>query len=371
MSKIFNKGDLVFLYVKFVDNNGDIISDIKNPRVRVLHEKNEQIYEDLSWAEMQQLTSTEYYYNYTIPYDADCGLYDIVYCGDVNDKMASVVESFHVINKSEIYTDSIKLYGYITESLNNLPLSNVSVEIISNDEIYITQSYTKENGYWESYIYPGEYSCMFKKDGFDTIQTSIQIGSENNEIQFNNISLESKELKLCGNGAYKVSDSYVLKNGIPLDGLIVSAFNVLNPKEIVAKSITNNKGVWSIFLDPGFYFLKVTGISMDQDFDKTFRLKIEDDGKYNLDDMNDNKATVMENYISSGDGEVRYSDVVTDRYGNPITDVQVSAYKSGKIVAQSYTNSNGMYELFLNKGDYMIDVYHPSFKEICEFKVTI
>lgn len=371
MSKLYNKGDIVFLYVKFVDNNGDPIENVENARVRILHEKNEQIYEDLSWTPMEQLTTTEYYYNYTIPYDSDCGLYDVVYCGDIDKKVASVVESFHVINRSEIYTDSIKLYGYITDSINNLPLSSVSVEIISNDGIYITQSYTKENGYWESFVYPGEYGCTFKKDGFNTIQTSIQVGDENNEIQFNNISLESIEAKLCGSGAYKVNDSYVLKNGIPLDGLIVEAFSVLNPKEVVAKSITNNKGVWTIFLDPGFYFLKVTGKSMDQDFDKTFRLKVDDDGKYNLDDMNDNKAVIMDNYISAGEGTEMYTDSVTDRYGNPITDVQVSAYKSGKLIAQTYTNSKGVYELFLDKGDYMIDIYHPSFKEICEFKITI
>lgn len=371
MSKLFNKNDIVFLYVTFVDKNGNPILNINDPRVRILHEKNEQIYEDLPWTQMQQLSSTEYYYNYTIPYNADCGLYDVVYCGDVDDKMASMVESFHVINKSEIYTDSIKLYGYITDSLNNLPLSSVSVEIISMDGIYVTQSYTKDNGYWEAYMYPGEYSCTFKKDGFNTIQTNIQIGDENNEIQFNNISLESKELKLCGNGIYKVTDSYLLKNGIPLDGLIVEAFDILNPKEVVAKSVTNNRGVWTIYLDPGFYFLKVTGKSMDQDFDKTFRLKIEDDGKYNLDDMNDNKATIMDNYISSGNGSETYSDIITDKFGNPITDVQVTAYQSGEIIAQTYTTSTGRYELFLDKGEYIIDIYHPSFKEICEFKITI
>lgn len=371
MSKLFNKGDIVFLYVKFIDNNGNFIEDVENARVRILHEKNEQIYEDLQWTQMEQLSNTEYYYNYMIPYDADCGLYDVVYCGDINDKMASMVESFHIINKSETYTDSIKLYGYITDSINNLPLSSVSVEIISNDNIYITQSYTKENGYWESFIYPGEYCCTFKKDGFSTIQTNIQVGDENNEIQFNNISLESVESKLCGNGAYKITDSYVLKNGIPLDGLVVEAFSILNPKEVIAKSITNNKGVWTVFLDPGFYFVKVIGKSMNQDFDKTFRLKVDDDGKYNIDDMNDNKATIMDNYISQGSGEHSYTDVITDKYGNPIADVQVSAYKSKKLIAQTYTNSKGIYELFLDSGNYMIDVYHPSFKEVCEFKITI
>lgn len=371
MSKIYHKGDIVFLYVRFLKENGDYATCVKNAKVRILHEHNENIYEDLEWTEMNQLSSTEYFYNYNIPYDSDCGMFDIIYYGEIDDKPATMIESFHVINKSEQYTNAIKLYGYINDDINNMPLSGVSIEIQDVEQIYLTQSFTKENGYWESFIYPGEYICSFKKQGFNEQIINIQVGDENNEIQFNNISLESTRIKTCGNGAYEITDSYVLKNGIPLDGLVVKAFDVTNPQEVVATDITDNKGVWKIFLDSGFYFLKVNGISMNNEFDKTFRLNVADDGKYTLDDMNDNKAVIRDECISSGNGPNIYSDIINDRYGNPIVDVQVNAYQNGKIVAQCYTNIMGKYELHLESGEYMIDIYHPSFKEIAEFKINI
>ena len=282
-----------------------------------------------------------------------------------------MIESFHVINKSEQYQNAIKLYGYVNDDINNIALGNVSIEISDYDQIYFTQSFTKENGYWEAFIYPGEYILKFKKQGFLEAIVNVQIGDENNEIHFNNITLESERIKTCGNGTYEITDSYVLKNGIPLDGLTVKAFDIMNPTEIVAMDITDNKGCWKIFLDPGFYFLKVIGNSMGNEFDKTFRLNVSDDGKYSLDDMNDNKASVKEDYISQGNGSICYSDIINDKYGNPIVDVQVNAYKDNKIIAQCYTNIMGKYELYLDPGEYIIDIYHPSFKEIAEFKINI
>lgn len=369
MAKIYNKGEALFLYIKFDDVKKDSI--IKDVKVRILHEKDENIYEDLEWTEMLALSKNEYYFNYIIPFDADCGLYDIIYNGDVDGKPASMIETFHVINKSEIYDDAIKIYGYIDDSMNNLPLSDVSIEITSNDDIYNTRSYSKENGYWETYLYPGEYTCYFKKQGFQELCINIQIGNENNEMQFNNITLESTQLKTCGDGAYKISDSYSLKNGIPLDGLEVKVFNIFNPTEQVAKDITNSKGVWTVFLDPGNYFLKVSGVSMNNEFDKTFRLNVKDDGKYVIEDMTENKAAIRSEYISNGEGSIKYTDRILDKYENPIVDVQVTAYQNDKIIAQSYSDITGKYELFLDAGEYMIDIYHPSFKEIAEFKITL
>lgn len=371
MSKIYNKGDKIFLYIRFVDKTGNYVSNVQNAKVRILHQQNENIYEDLEWTPMNQLSPTEYFYNYDIPYDSDCGLYDIIYHGEIDGKDAVMIESFHVINKSEQYQNAIKLYGYVNDDINNIPLGNVSIEIIDYEGIYYTQSFTKENGYWEAYIYPGEYEVKFKKQGFIETVVNVQIGDENNEIHFNNITLESERVKMCGNGAYEITDSYVLKNGIPLDGLIVSAYDITNPMQIVASDITDNKGCWKIFLDSGFYFLKVIGNSMGNDFDKTFRLNVADDGKYTLDDMNDNKATIREDFIGQGNGTICYSDVINDRHGNPIVDVQVNAYIGSKLIAQCYTDIMGKYELHLDPGEYTIEIYHPSFKDIADFKINI
>lgn len=371
MSKIYNKGDKVFLYIRFVDEDNNIVANVNDVKVRILHEKNQNIYEDLEWTEMNKLSDTEYFFNYDIPYDCDCGMYDVIYSGKIDNKDAIMIETFHVINKSEQYNNAIKIYGYVNDSINNLPLSSVSIEISDYDQIYFTQSFTKENGYWEAYIYPGEYIVRFNKNGFFENAINIQIGNENNEVHFNNIIMESQRIKTCGNGAYEVTDSYILKNGIPLDGLNVKAYDIINPTHIIASDITDNKGRWKIYLDPGFYFLKVTGMSMGNDFDKTFRLNVSDDGKYMLDDMNDNKARIREEIVSQGHGEISYSDIITDKYGNPIIDVQVNIYKNNVIIAQCYTDILGKYEVFLDHGEYEVDIYHPSFNEMPRFKINI
>lgn len=371
MSKLYYKGETIFLYVKFYNKDNTIAKEIIDPKVRILHEKDGNIYEDLPWSKLTNLIENEYYFNYTIPFEMDCGQYDVIYYGNINGEVASVIESFHVINKSNIYTDAIKLFGYVNNDINQAPLANVNIEIVSNDNSYLTQTYTKENGYWESFIYPGEYICAFKKEGFKDISTNIQLGNDNLEIQFNNISMESINVRTCGNGICKVSESLILKNGIPLDGLKVEAFNIFNPNILCASNVTNNKGLWELFLDPGFYLLKITGLSMNQDFNKSFRLRINDDCKYTIEDIENNVATVQQNALSNGNGSRVYRDVILDKYNNPIIDVQITAYKNGNAIAQCYTDSAGKYELFLDAGEYMIDVYHPSFKDSPEFSITV
>lgn len=371
MSKLYFKGDIIFLYVRFFDKIGNAATTVIDPKVRILHSKNGDIYEDLPWSELTQLVNNEYYFNFHIPFDLDCGMFDVIYCGEVNGYTASVMETFHVIGKSENYMNAIKLYGYVDNILNQTPLSNVDVQIISNNNVYSTQSYTKENGYWESFLYPGEYVCSFKKNGFKDIDTNIQLGNEENEMQFNNISMESISAKISGNGICKISDSYVLKNGIPLNGLNVNTFNITNPTVICASDITNNEGVWTIYLDPGYYFVKVIGNSMNMDFDKTFRLKINDDLTNDIEDMDSNKANAQEDILSAGNGSQVYKDKITDGFGNPIIDVQINVLQNNIMIAQTYSDAAGNYELFLNPGKYNIDIYHPSFKDIPQFIITI
>jgi hypothetical protein len=372
MSRLYYKGDIVFLYIKFYDKNGNIAEKVDNPKVRILHSKKGQIYEDLPWTKMNKLMAeNEFFVNYSVPFDSECGMFDVVYYGEIDGKVAMIVENFHVIEKSQIFSNAIKLYGYVDDISTQIPLVSTSVEIISMDGLYYTQSYTHENGYWEAYLYPGDYMCSFTKEGYNDQMTNIQLGNDTNEVQFNNISLESKIAKTNGNGICKVSDSCILKNGIPLDGLKIDAYNVIDPTTLVATSITDSRGVWEINLDPGYYFLKMSGTSMDMEFDKTFRLKVNDDLTYDIEDMDNNKAMAQDEILGPGEGSQTYKDFISDKNGNPIIDVQVNAYKNGKLIAQTYTDAAGEYELFLDKGDYTIDIYHPSFKEVPEFKITL
>ena len=370
MSKLYLKGETIFLYVKFLDNNNTSIN-IENPRVRILHTKNDNIYEDLPWSKLLPFSESEYYFNYIIPYDSDCGLYNVIYNGIINGNEASVIEEFHVINKSEVYSNAIKLYGYINSEINQVPLSNVNIEILNTNNMDYIQSCSMDNGYWESYLYPGEYVFSFKKDGFNDVNVNVQIGDENNEIQFNNISMTSKIVKTNGNGICKVTDKYILKNGIPLDGLVITVYSIHNPTKIIATNITNNEGVWEVFLDPGYYLLKVNGKSMNQEFNKTFRLKINDNSAYDMENMDNNKAIAQESILTEGNGSQVYRDSIVDKNGNPVIDVQVNILKNNIPIAQAYTDALGKYEFFLEPGNYTVDIYHPLFKDIPNFEITL
>jgi hypothetical protein len=73
--ELYYPGQVIFLYAKFMDElNSDINKiNIKNPQVRILHQKNNEYIEDLSWSDMNKIINNEYYYNFIIPDDADNG----------------------------------------------------------------------------------------------------------------------------------------------------------------------------------------------------------------------------------------------------------------------------------------------------------
>lgn len=371
MSKKYYNGDKVLLYVRFFDNNSNIQSVVEEPRVRILHENKGELYEDLEWTPLKKMGEGEYYNKFTIPFDADNGIYNIIYSGILNGEEVKTIEEFHVVRKSEHYSNAIKVYGYIDESYSNKPLDDVNISISSYDEMYYTESNTSFDGKWETYLYPGEYLINFEKEGYELLSTSFELGTDSKEIQFNNITLKSNKRKLCGEGICEVSDSFCLKNGIPLDGLEVSAYDIEDIDTVCATCKTNNKGEFKIFLDPGFYILKVIGNSMNEDFNKSFRLRIDDDCEYDLEDMENNKIKPPVSYMSNGDGPIDYQDVLLDKMNNPISDAQINIIVGNRIIAECYTDLTGRYIFHLYHGKYTVRVYHPNFTTIPDFTIII
>ena len=371
MSKRYFKGEKVLLYVKFFASNFNIETEISEPKVRILHENKGELYEDLEWSPLKKMGNGEYYAKYTIPYDADNGMYNIIYSGIINGEPSQTIEEFHVVEKSEFYPNAIRIYGYIDDSYSGKPVDSVNISISSNDGMYYTESSTSFDGQWETFLYPGNYYITFKKDKFEILETSFELGTDSKEVQFNNITLQSKKRRLCGEGICEVSDNFVLKNGIPLDGLIVEAYDIDNIEKLCATCKTNNKGEWKIFLDPGFYILKVKGNSMDADFDKSFRLRIDDDCEYDLEDMESNKIKPQVSYMSNGEGPIDYQDILTDKLGNPIADAQVNIIVGNRIIAECYTDLTGRYIFHLYHGRYTVRIYHPNFSTLKDFIITI
>lgn len=373
MSNLYYRGDSVFLYVQFKDESGKPIN-VVNPQVRILHEKNGEIIDDLEWFELVQLSQNEYFANYTLDHTADYATYEVIYTAEYGDKVARVVEDFHVIPHSDSYDDVIKIYGYINHQRLSNPLSNVTVTIsLTDDSEIVSRTFTKDNGYWESFLYPGEYKFEFSKFGFITQEIVAQIGLEHNEIQFNNIALEAENAINNGNGVYLVTDKFITREGIPLNGLNIKAYDVFNPTVLLAEDNTDDDGEYRIFLDPGTYLMKINGLSLGENFEQVFRVKVEENGKSIFENLTSNVAVPTEiQEIGQGTGSKTISDNVLDINGNPIIDVQVSVFLKNNLndmLAQDYTDPSGKWEVFLDPGSYVFEFYHPDFNFITEERV--
>lgn len=370
MSKFYHREENLFLYVRFKDEQNKPIS-VVNPMVRIIYEKNGEIVPLLDWQDLVPFTSNEYCLNYILPSDAPYTIYEIEYTGEYDGKIARVVEDFHIIPRSESYDNAVKIYGFIHQARVGYPLIGTTVRVSLPDESKIVaESFTKEDGRWELYLYPGKYKFTFEKYGFLKEEIFAEISLEHNEIQFDNVILESEESLKKGNGVYLVTDKYITREGVPLIGLNVKAYNVFDLTSIVGEDTTNHDGEWQLFLDPGVYLLKVSGNSLMEDFEQTFRLKVNDNGEFSFEDLTENVGIPMDDLsVGRGDGSITVTDVVKDHEGNPIVDVQVCVYFKhdlNTLIAQDYTDPSGEWEVYLNPGTYVFEFYHPEFHEYSE-----
>lgn len=369
MKNIFYLGDNVPLYIKFIDDEFDNYY-VKEAKVRILHEKDNEIYEDLEWTELNQISENEFIYNYNIPLNADLGQYQIIYIGKNDNKEACKVDTINIINKNTNYINPIKVFGYVQDIKDFNNIQDVNVKIYDDNKNIVFSTKTNIDGYWETYIYPNKYTFIFSKINFKEHSINVEINEELNEQQFETIGLYLLN-DIRGNGAFKVSESFKSKYGLPLVNLNINIHDILNPKNIIAKDITNNDGYFTCFLDEGTYILKAVGISFSKEFNKTFKLNVRNDGNIIMEDLSKNIAmlTNME-IISSGNGILKIKDNITDKSGNGIVDVQVNALdKKGNIIAQDYTNIAGEWTLNLDPGEYIIEYYHPRFKTITEKRI--
>lgn len=373
---------------------------------RILHDNDGVIYEDLSWQDMQKMGNNEFYYNFCIPFDFIPGQYQIIYKSIYNVKyydavskryftdeqlqeinfnksnkntVAYTTEIFYVVNQSSIYEDTVKIFGYVNYKNTAIPAEDVRISIYetnteTNIESKVYQSLTNREGYWEAYLYPNQYRFVFSRIGYIDEVVYTEITDDNNHLLFETISLNNGNVTQ-GQGLYQIIDSFTTKTGQPIPNLNISVYDVINPSVQICSTTTDDKGNWEIYLDEGFYLLKVNGTLENADFNRIFRLKVLPDGTFAMDNLTNN---VLTDYnmplIDNGTGKYKIVDVIQDRWGNPINEVQVNVFNKNdtlcdeNIKAQDYTNSDGQYTLFLNPGIYIFEYYHPNFNVITEFK---
>lgn len=371
MSNVYYRGNDIFLYVVFKDSLGNLATSVTDPVVSIVRESNGEIVYDLDKVALNQISPSEYFYNFQISQDSDYGFREVIYNGTVDTVAAQIVESFHIVPSSSSGENVIKIHGDVNQLKTGIPLVGVSIKInnIKEDRI-ISETFTKLEGYWEAYLYPGEYKIIFSKFGFDNQEYTVQIGNEGTELKFDNVALELVNDTRKGRGAYLVTDRFVNRLGVPLNGLDIKAFNIFNMNNAVAIDKTNDQGEYILYLDPGVYFVKIDGKALDEEYNYVFRLRVNDDGTNQLENLSGNVAIATDDQaIGRGNGSQSVVDSIVDKNGNPIIDVQILVFKPenmDEVIAEDYTGVTGEWNVFLDPGDYVFEYYHPLFNVIRE-----
>ena len=377
----------------------DIIEVISHSiSVRILHDMDGEIYEDLEWTPLKKLSTNEFYYNFCIPYTFTPGQYQVIYKSTYSvkyfstktkqqltddeldkinfnkynkTKVAYAKESFYVIVHNDIYENVIKVFGTVNYAKSTIPAEDVRISVyeLSNQqqEKKIYQSLTERDGTWEVYVYPGQYRFNFYRRGYLEENIYATISDDAQQQPFENVALTNGDSSQ-GTGIFKIFDNYHTKNGQPINGLTVQAFDILNPTVSIATDVTNDKGFWELFLNEGTYLLKVRGYFNNIDFGRTFRLKVLQNGEWHFEGLNITLTDADINNINRGSGQFKIKDVLIDRFNNPIGEIQVNIFPATaanlndeSIIAQDYSDGNGEYIVYLDPGTYIFEYYHPNF----------
>lgn len=390
-------------------NSADIIEVISHSiDVRILHDDDGEIFEDLEWTPMQRMNNNEFFYNFCIPYDFDSRQYNVVYRSIYSvkyfnnktkqrltdeelknigftkrnkQKIMYARESFHVVAKRDEYEFAIKIFGIVNYQYSTLPAEDVRISIYETDlntnkEYKVYQALTDRDGSWEAYVYPGQYRICFHRLGYIDENVYTEINNESSQQPFETISLGNGS-STQGTGIFKVFDNYHTKTGQPIYGLTVQAFSISDPNTVVATDVTNDKGFWELHLNDGIYLLKVTGLFNGIDFSRKFRLKVLSDGRWFFEGLNNILTDDNINDIGRGSGTFKIKDILKDRFGNPISEVQINIFSSNttdlsdeSIIAQDYSNGSGEYIVYLNPGTYIFEYYHPNYTTYTEIKTV-
>lgn len=350
------KGDQIPLYIEFKSEDNVVLVD--GPRVRVLHEKDGKVYEDMPWKEMSPMDDG-YIYQFDSNICESTGDYVVVYEGTYNNEKINNIVTITLTNKNEIANDAIKIYGIVDDMTSNKLLEHVNIKIVNlidNNIVYTTQ--TDYSGGWEAYAYPGEFEFVFSLDNYETKNVRVQIGDENSEVQFNTISLEHKNDKKLGVGFFQIEDTFTDKTGLGLENVKIDFYKLDEPDNLLLSVKTGEKGKWKAFLDEGAYIVKIELPSGTQ---KKFKMNISNNGEKTIEEFSSSSSTVLSG-INTTVGNKSISDVVQDAHGNGIANAHLVVYKDNQMIGETYTGIDGTFTLNLDEGIYTMTVEKENFK---------
>lgn len=360
----FYKGDISTLYCEF--KKDDKVVQVKNPKVRVLHEYNDNVYEDLPWKPMESFDDG-YAYNFDTNVCENYGKYVIVFSGEYNEEQLNILDSFNIIARNTEDNNTIYLYGFVNDINSNRIIKDVKVKIVdleNNNIVY--QTTTDEDGKWESKIFPSDYEFIFSLDGYEERTVRAQIGDENEEIQFNNIGLEKKSDASLGTGIFKIEDEFTSKNHMGISNISIFIFTMNDLKNPFIQTSTDDKGKWKVFLDNGNYIMK---ISLPSGVEKKFQLNVYNDGSKTIEEIKTKSTQIVNKVLDNGHGTEELTDYILDAHGNGIQNALVQAYKYNptlddyELECQDNTTLEGQFNLNLNKGKYKLVITCDGFQK--------
>lgn len=357
------KGDTKTLYCEFKNDKGNVVK-VSNAKVRVLHEYNDRVYEDLPWQKMTEFDEG-YVYNFDTNVCENDGKYVVVYQGEYEGSPLNILDEFNIVPQNLEDNNAIYVYGFVNDINSNRIIKDIKVQIISlenNSTVY--QTTTDEDGKWESHIYAGDYEFRFGKDGYESRSVRAQVGDEHKEIQFNNIGLEKETDKSLGSGMFKIEDEFTAKNNMGISNINIEIFASQDLKTPIVTTKTDSKGKWKAFLDDGGYVMKIT---LPSGLTKKFQMNIYNDGSKSLEEIKIKESKAVKQKIDSGHGSELLTDFVLDAHGDGISDVSVEAYRYNQdedcyeLECKDYTTQEGQFELHLNRGKYKLIVEGEGF----------
>jgi hypothetical protein len=284
------------------------------------------------------------------------GKYTVVYECLYNKQKIHVLDSFNIIVKNHDNINAIEVYGYVNDLDDQKLIEDCTIQIVDlNDNSIIYQTSSDYVGKWYSYIYPGNYNFIFTKDNYIAKNVRVQIGDENKEIQFNNISIEKSTNAISGNGLYKIEDVFTSKNDTGIEGINVIVYDALNVDNQLISTTTDKHGKWKLFLDDGSYILKIV---LPSGIEKMFQMIVYNDGSKTINEMVQNSSEVILDNVDNGSGSNIISDYILDAHGTGIKNVLVEAYlynssdDSYSLIAKCITDDTGLFTLNLDSGKY-------------------
>lgn len=250
--KQYNRGDTYIAYSNFTDRKGTPIDPI-DPQVSIFYVNDMVNYPVVEDLEMTRLEKGIYYAKYNISEDAKNGTYLTTVECLIDDILSRGSETFAVGEPGGGAGDNLIAVVGIIHYDDHLPLDRCEISATQGNK-EVARTLSDPEGRWGLRLAPGEYILHINKEGFLARMIEIVVPTDQAWYNLDVIELKTKQLSIDqGEGTRKVTDTVEGQDSEPMKNVRVRAYDVDDPKTIVAQDYTDEDGRWILYLDPGRY----------------------------------------------------------------------------------------------------------------------